>query len=118
MSGETGRSGEFDQSRDATRRTHLANERTYLAWWRTGLTCLVVSLGAGKLVPSISHQARWPYEVLGVAFIAFGMRRQREIRDAIARDTFEHPDDRFLALFTAIGIGLGAMLLVLVVIQT
>ena len=69
-------------------------------------------------MPSISHQARWPYEVLGVAFIAFGMRRQREIRDAIARDTFEHPDDRFLALFTAIGIGLGAMLLVLVVIQT
>ena len=111
MSGEAARPGEFDQSRDATRRTHLANERTYLAWWRT-------SLGAGKLVPSISHQARWPYEVLGVAFIAFGMRRQREIRDAIARDTFEHPDDRFLALFTAIGIGLGAMLLVLVVIQT
>jgi putative membrane protein len=115
----------FRDSRDATRRTHLANERTYLAWWRTGLTCLVVSLGAGKLVPSISHQARWPYEVLGagfavlgVAFIAYGMRRQREIRDALARDSFEHPDDRFLALFTAIGIGLGIGLLVLVVIQT
>jgi uncharacterized membrane protein YidH (DUF202 family) len=25
---------------DATRRTRLANERTYLAWWRTGLTAL------------------------------------------------------------------------------
>ena len=98
MSGETARSGGFDQSRDATRRTHLANERTYLAWWRTGLTCLAVSLGAGKLVPSIADQTSWPYEilgagfaVLGVAFIAYGMRRQREIRDAVTRDEFEHP---------------------------
>jgi uncharacterized membrane protein YidH (DUF202 family) len=29
--------GGFDQVSDATRRTRLANERTYLAWWRTGL---------------------------------------------------------------------------------
>ncbi|HEX6762590.1 MAG TPA: DUF202 domain-containing protein [Gaiellaceae bacterium] len=29
---------------DATRRTRLANERTYLAWWRTGLTVGVVVL--------------------------------------------------------------------------
>src|SRR5438094_4512952 len=25
----------FDEALDATRRTRLANERTYLAWWRT-----------------------------------------------------------------------------------
>src|SRR5919106_6820697 len=93
--------GRFDEAGDATRRTHLANERTYLAWWRTGLTCLVVALGAGKLVPSLSDQARWPYEalgagfaVLGLAFIAYGMRRERQIRDAVARGGFEHPDDR------------------------
>jgi putative membrane protein len=117
--------GGVEESRDATRRTHLANERTYLAWWRTGITCLVVSLGAGKLVPSISDQARWPYEllgagfaVLGIAFIAYGMRREREIRAAVARDEFEHPDDRVLALFTAAGVVLGAALLILVVIQT
>ncbi len=36
---------------DATRRTRLANERTYLAWWRSGLTALAVGLAAGKLVP-------------------------------------------------------------------
>jgi putative membrane protein len=29
---------DVDKARDATRRTQLANERTYLAWWRTGLT--------------------------------------------------------------------------------
>lgn len=39
------------------RRTHLANERTYMARWRTGLTAFAVVLGAGKeallLVPVI-----------------------------------------------------------------
>ena len=116
--------GGFDEARDATRRTHLANERTYLAWWRTGLTCLVVSLGAGKLVPSISHQARWPYEVLGVgfallgmAFVGYGLKRQREIRNAVTKSAFEHPDDRIMAAFAVAGIGLG-LLLLLVVIQT
>ncbi|MET0972771.1 MAG: DUF202 domain-containing protein, partial [Thermoleophilaceae bacterium] len=29
---------------DVTRRTRLANERTYLAWLRTGLTAFAVSL--------------------------------------------------------------------------
>jgi Predicted membrane protein len=111
--------------RDATRRTHLANERTYLAWWRTGLTCLVVSLGAGKLIPSISHQARWPYVVLGagfgllgLAFIAYGLRRQRETQGAVRQADFEHPEDRVLAALTAAGLLLGTLLLALVVIQT
>jgi inner membrane protein YidH len=119
-----GREG-FDRARDATRRTHLANERTYLAWWRTGLTCLAVSLAAGKLVPSISHQTRWPYEVLGagfallgLAFIGYAYRRQREVREAISRAEFEHPNDRLLALLGVAGIVLGALLFVLVVIQT
>ena len=28
----------------------------------------MVSLGAGKLIPSISHQAHWLYAVLGAGF--------------------------------------------------
>ena len=39
----------MEDSRDATRRTRLANERTYLAWWRTGLTAFAVSFGAGRI---------------------------------------------------------------------
>lgn len=37
-----------DGAADALRRTRLANERTHLAWWRTGLAALAVSLGAGR----------------------------------------------------------------------
>jgi inner membrane protein YidH len=114
-----------DEVEDASRRTHLANERTYLAWWRTGLTCLAVALAAGRLVPSISHQAQWPYAVLGagfavlgLAFIIFGLRRQRDVRGAVARREFSHPDDRVLAAMTAVGMALGLLLLLLVLIQT
>jgi len=64
----------FDEIGDATRRTRLANERTYLAWWRTGLTALAVSFAAGKLLPELTEGAKWPYEVVGVAFALVGIR--------------------------------------------
>ncbi len=41
-----------DATVDATRRTRLANERTYLAWLRGGLTALAVALGAGPSPPT------------------------------------------------------------------
>ena len=39
----------FDEARDATRRTRLANERTYLAWWRTGADAIAVGVGLGAI---------------------------------------------------------------------
>jgi putative membrane protein len=92
---------------DATRRTQLANERTYLAWWRTGLTAFAVSLGAGKVVPALTDETRWPYVVvgvgfalLGVAFIAYGFRRQRLVERAVSRGGYVRPDERLLAALT------------------
>ena len=84
---------------DATRRTRLANERTYLAWWRTGLASLAVGLGTGKVVPLLGHnEVQWPYTVagagftaLGVAFIVFGLLRQREVERALSRGEFAPP---------------------------
>jgi len=117
--------GRFDEAGDATRRTHLANERTYLAWWRSGLTCLAVSFGTGKLVPSLNHETRWPYAVLGagfailgLTFIGYGFLRQRRVEAAVMRGEFERPDDRFIAIVTAFGVLLGAAVLVLVLIAT
>src|SRR3954464_4924045 len=90
----------FDEAGDATRRTRLANERTYLAWWRTGLTAFAVSLGAGKLVPALTDAARWPYALvgvgfalLGVAFIGYGYRRQLMVERAVARGEYVRPDE-------------------------
>ena len=108
---------------DATRRTYLANERTYLAWWRTGVTCLAVSFGAGRIVPALNNHARWPYAVvgagfaiLGVAFMWFGARRQRLLHAAMQRGEFVDLDDRITTALTAAGalLGLGVQVLVIV----
>ncbi len=53
---------------DALRRTRLANERTYFAWWRTGFTALAVSIGVAKIIPAITKGPRWSYTVLGGRF--------------------------------------------------
>jgi putative membrane protein len=115
--------GEFDEARDATRRTRLANERTYLAWWRTGLTTLAVSVGAGRLVPELSGGPSWPYEVIGVAFgvsgvafMAYGYVRHREVDAALSRGEYRGFTDRAAIAFALIGslLGLATILLVLV----
>ena len=64
--------GRFDEHGDATRRTRLANERTYLAWWRTGLAAFAVSLGAGRLVPAIAGGPQALYSIVGVIFACSG----------------------------------------------
>jgi putative membrane protein len=103
-----------DEARDATRRTRLANERTYLAWWRTGLTTFAVSLAAGKLVPELSSGAAWPFELLGVAFAVVGLlfigyayHRQKQVENALARGEYVAFELRAALVFAALGILLG-----------
>ena len=116
--------GRFDEAGDATRRTRLANERTYLAWWRTGLTAFAVSLASGKLVPALTEESRWPYvavgigfALLGLAFVGYGFRRMREVDAAIARGEYERPDERFMGILAATGVVLGCALLVIVALD-
>ena len=108
---------------DAVQRTRLANERTYLAWWRTGLTTIAVSLAAGKLVPELSSGAAWPFEVIGIAFglvgvfmIAYAYARQKRVEDALERGEYAPFSRRAGLLFTALGVllGLGTILVILV----
>ena len=77
---------EAGKVRDATRRTRLANERTYLAWWRTGLTALAVSFAAGKLLPELSRgrelavrARRGRVCLIGIVFMVYGYVRHREV---------------------------------------
>ena len=111
--------------RDAIRRTRLATERTYLAWWRTGLTAFAVSFGAGRIVPELAGGAAWPYETLGVAFglvglgfIGYGYLRQKQVDEALARGDYAPLDDRAALVFAACGILLGIATVVLVVVGT
>lgn len=114
----------FDEAGDATRRTRLANERTYLAWWRSGLTALAVALAVGKIVPQFSGGTSWPWAILGglygmlaIAFIAYGYLRLRSIDAAIRRGEFPLPDTRFVAILTGYGIALAALTIVVVAVD-
>ena len=114
-----------EELRDATRRTRLATERTYLAWWRTGLTAFAVSFGSGRIVPELAGGAAWPYEAIGVAFglvglgfIAYGYVRQKQVDAALARGDYAPFDDRVALVFAACGVLLGVATIVLVVVGT
>jgi putative membrane protein len=107
---------------DVTRRTRLANERTYLAWWRTALSAFAVSLGAGKIAPALTKEARWPYTLIGVGFallgvalVVYGFLRQRMVNAALSRGEYVQADERIVAALAVTGIVLGVALLVLVI---
>ena len=80
---------------EASRRTHLAQERTLLAWWRTGVAIAAVALAIGGLLPRLSHVPRGRfialgvgYGVLAVVFVVGGSIRDRASRKAFAANSF------------------------------
>jgi putative membrane protein len=104
---------------DASRRTRLANERTYLAWWRTGLASLAVGIGAGRIVPLLTHGVTWPYrvvgvgfEAIGVAFIGLAFARHKQVEQALSRGEFAPPEDWVMLVLAVLGGLLGVVLVV------
>jgi inner membrane protein YidH len=118
--------GSQDEVGDALRRTRLANERTYLAWWRTGLATFAVGLGAGKLVPELSTGgAVWPFEVIGTAFgvvgialIVYAYVRQKEVEAAIARGGYAAFDPRASLGFALVGVILGVATILVIFVES
>ena len=107
---------------DAPRRTQLAAERTWLAWWRTGLAASAGALGVGRVVPELVAGPSWPYVVLGTGYGALGLAlmgaaavRQRRVRASLRSDSFKEFEDRWVLWFTAAGMLLTTMTMVLVV---
>lgn len=116
-------SAPLDQ-RDYSRRTLLASERTYLAWWRTGLTALTVALAAARVVPELAgSEVRWPYVVLGVGFallgvlcLVYGELRRAALDRAIRQGAFEPPSRVVSFALSAGGALLGLGILAVVVV--
>ena len=113
-----------DATVDASRRTRLANERTYLAWWRGGLTALAVSVGAGAVVPDLTSGSRWPFVLLGigfgllaVGFIAYGVVRYRQVEEAIDRGRFAPLGSGIAAVFGAVGVVLALLTIVVIALE-
>jgi putative membrane protein len=110
---------------DQARRTSMAAERTWLAWWRTALAASAGALAVGRLAPEVLDVAPWPYIVLGCGYAALaigllfsGAQRQRDLERAMrSGDHVPLPFTTVLA-FTAGGVLLALMTVVLVIAQT
>jgi putative membrane protein len=109
---------------DALRRTRLANERTFLAWLRTGITCLAAGLAVGRVLPELVDDAVWPYAVIGagyaivgMALIGYGLRRERAVAAAVEEGGYAPLEGGAVATITAAAFALGAATLALVVFQ-
>ena len=109
---------------DQTRRTSMAAERTWLAWWRTALGATAGALAVGRFAPQLLKVAAWPYILLGCGYASLavglsivGAQRQRELERALR--TGGHAPLRFrtVALFTVGGVAVAVMTIVLVIAQ-
>ncbi|MGZ6644508.1 MAG: DUF202 domain-containing protein [Solirubrobacteraceae bacterium] len=107
---------------EATRNTSLANERTYLAWWRTGLASLAVALAVARIVPDLAKtHPRWPYTLIGIGFALIGLvqmvyaeHRRRAIEAAVLADGEVGPPNRTLTfVITGASVVLALAILVL-----
>ncbi len=109
---------------DATKRTRLANERTFLAWLRGGLTALAVGIGAGAVVPDVTSVTSWPFVVLGIGFsifgvllMAYGVVRHRQVERAMDEGEYASLDPRAALAFAALGVALGTITIVAVLLE-
>ena len=73
-------------------RTHLAVERTYAAWLRTGLSVSAGGIAIARLVPSpargsaLSLVLGLAFVVLGVGIIAYGARQFADTTARLCRE--------------------------------
>ena len=110
---------------DQERRTSMAAERTWLAWWRTALGATAGALAVGRFAPKLLDVAPWPYILLGCGYAALavalsivGARRQRDLEHALRTGDHAPLAFRTVALFTVGGVALSLLTVVLVIAQT
>jgi putative membrane protein len=110
---------------DQERRTSMAAERTWLAWWRTALGATAGALAVGRFAPKLLDVAPWPYILLGCGYAALavglaivGAQRQRQLENALRTGGHAPLSFRVVAAFTTGGVALALLTLVLVLAQS
>ncbi|HEY4426596.1 MAG TPA: DUF202 domain-containing protein [Solirubrobacteraceae bacterium] len=108
---------------DASRRTSLAAERTWLAWWRTGVGASAIAVGVGRILPGLAGGAHWPLKLLGIAYgalavvvLVIGGVRQARVAGALRRGTYDELSSRLVWWLTAGAVALAVATVIVVAI--
>jgi putative membrane protein len=109
--------GDAEQDVDTRAREHLANERTYLAWLRTGISVAALGVAIAKFAPE--RGARTVASGLIMIFIgllvsAYGTMRYRTVRRQLDAGVFDPASFGAIAVTTlAIVVSLIASLILI-----
>ncbi|HEX8855506.1 MAG TPA: DUF202 domain-containing protein [Thermoleophilaceae bacterium] len=110
---------------DATRRTMLAAERTWLAWWRTGIASAAAAVAVGGVVAHLAGGSKTPYVVLGAGYAVLAAAvfigaalRQREVERALERGGYVGVRGFWVIALTAAGLLLALGTLVVVIVRS
>jgi uncharacterized membrane protein YidH (DUF202 family) len=109
---------------DVTRRTRLAAERTWLAWWRSGIAAATASVAVGGVVPELVSGGRTAWIVLGAGYallaaavFAGAALRRRQVERALARGGWAGVGESWVLGLTAAALVLALGTLAVVVAQ-
>jgi putative membrane protein len=110
--------------RDVTRRTHLAAERTWLAWWRSGIAAATAAVAVGAVVPDLVTGSRTPYVVLGAGYallaaavFAAAAVRRRQVDKALDRGEYVGVGERGVLALTLVAMALALGTLAVIIVQ-
>ena len=109
---------------DVTRRTLLAAERTWLAWWRSGIAAATAAVAVGGVVPELVDEGRTAYVVLGAGyaalatgvFLAAALRR-RAVERALDRGDYVRVGEGWVLALTVVAMTLALGTLAVIVVQ-
>ncbi|MGH2822312.1 MAG: DUF202 domain-containing protein, partial [Thermoleophilaceae bacterium] len=98
---------------DVTRRTLLAAERTWLAWWRSGIAAATAAVAVGGVVPELVDGGRIPYVVLGAGYALLaaavfvaGALRRGQVERALRRGSYEQVGEGWVLTLTVVAMTL------------
>ena len=113
------------QPEEQSRRTMMLNvERTWLAWWRTGLVSAAAAVGLGRVAPEVLDGHDWPYVVIGTGYAALavvllvlGGIRQRSLTRELREGRFADLSGRWVSAITVAGAGLAVITMLLILTE-
>jgi inner membrane protein YidH len=98
-------------------------ERTWLAWWRTGIVSAAAAVALGRVAPEVLDGRDFPYVVIGVGYAALAVAmlvlggiRQRRLARAVQEGRFADLSGAWVAWLTIAGAALAVITLVVVAV--